>query len=165
MERVKKQLKRRQPLLPIDNRPLLHQPRWSLNLLQYNGAEEMRVMLIVRLLQEPLGHTDDVIPDRLPLVLFIPDVGSLEQRDNKPLRLHEHHLRRSDLSLQRLLSSSALYGEGAAVPPSTSTNSATTWSWPSSAPVRMIGAKSGLTGFRVIRAWRQLSPSLVISLS
>jgi hypothetical protein len=38
------------------------------------------------------------------------------------------------------------------VPPSTSTSSATTCNSPSSEPVRSMGWKSGLTGFRVIRA-------------
>ena len=37
-------------------------------------------------------------------------------------------------------------------PPSTSTSSATTCNSPSSAPVISMGWKSGLTGFRVIRA-------------
>src|SRR5439155_26107022 len=67
----------------------------------------MRVMLIVRSLQDPLGHTHDVIPKRLPLVLLVPDIRPLEQRDNEPLWLHEDHLRRPDLSLQWLPPSSA----------------------------------------------------------
>ncbi len=47
----------------------------------------------------------------------------------------------------------------------TSTNSAITWIWPSTVPVNSIGAYSGLFGFRVILAWRQESPSSVLSLS
>ena len=49
--------------------------------------------------EDPLRDAHDVIPERLPLVLLVPDVRALEQRDDKPLRLHEHHLGRADLSL------------------------------------------------------------------
>src|SRR5262249_34966463 len=96
---VQQKLKRREPLLTINNGPLLHQSRWSLNLLQHNGSEEVRVMLVVWSSQSSVGDTNDVIPKRFPLVLLVPHVGSLKERDNQPLRLHKDHLGRTDLGL------------------------------------------------------------------
>jgi len=52
-----------------------------------------------------LADPDNVGPQRLPLALLSPDVGPLGQRHNKPLRLHEHHLWRADLSFHRVVSS------------------------------------------------------------
>ena len=43
------------------------------------------------------GNANHVVPQRLPLVLFVPHVRSLEQRHDQPLRLHEDHLRCSTL--------------------------------------------------------------------
>ena len=96
---VQQQLQRRQPLLAVDDRSLLHQPGRVLDLLQDDGAEKVRMVLPSGLRQEPIGHPNDVVPQRLPLVLLVPDVRSLEQRHDKPLRLHEHHLRCPDLRL------------------------------------------------------------------
>jgi hypothetical protein len=69
------------------------------DLLKDHGAEEVRMVLLGWSAQNSFGHPDDVIPQRLPLVFFVPDVRALEQRDHKPLGLHEDHLRCTDLSL------------------------------------------------------------------
>lgn len=62
-----------------------------------------------------------------------------------------------------------LYGHIARFPyryaPKTSRTSAITCNCPSSAPLRTMGPKSGLMGFRTIFVWRQESPSLAFSLS
>ncbi len=54
-------------------------------------------MLLEWAVQEPVGLEDDVVPERLPLVLLVPGVGALEERDDQPLRLHEDHLRGANL--------------------------------------------------------------------
>ena len=46
MQRIEQQLQRRQPLLAVDDRPLLHLAGLLLHLLQHDGAEEMRVVLV-----------------------------------------------------------------------------------------------------------------------
>ena len=38
------------------------------------------------------------VPYWLVKVLFVPHIRALEQRDHKPLGLHEHHLGRANLS-------------------------------------------------------------------
>jgi hypothetical protein len=54
-------------------------------------------MPVARPREPPLCDADDVLPERLPLVLKIPDIRTLEQRDNESLRHHEHGLRRANL--------------------------------------------------------------------
>ena len=49
--------------------------------------------------EDSFGHANHVVPEWLPLVFLVPDVGTLEQRHHQPLRLHEHRLRRTNLSL------------------------------------------------------------------
>ena len=53
----------------------------------------------VRIGEQPLRDAYDVAPQRFPLVVLTPDIRPLEQRNDQPLRLHEHHLWRTDLSL------------------------------------------------------------------
>ncbi len=43
---VEKQLQRRQPLLTVDDRSLLHLARLLLNLLQHDRSEKVRMMLL-----------------------------------------------------------------------------------------------------------------------
>jgi hypothetical protein len=101
MQGVKQELKRGEALLPVDNGPLLQRPRLFVNLLQYDGPEEVRLRPVVESLQEPFRHAHDIAPEWFPLVLFVPNVGSLEQRNHEPLRLHEHHLGSANLGLHR----------------------------------------------------------------
>jgi hypothetical protein len=61
----------------------------------------MWVMLRERLSEDSLCDTHDVIPHGLPLVFFVPNIRPLEQRDDKPLRLHKNHLGCTDLSFHR----------------------------------------------------------------
>jgi hypothetical protein len=104
VKRVQQQLQRREALLPVDDRPHLHPAGRLLDLLKDDCAEEVRVVPVERPVQEPLGYEDDVVPERLPLVLQVPDVGALEQRNDQPLGLHEDHLRRADLGFHGCLS-------------------------------------------------------------
>jgi hypothetical protein len=94
---VQEQLQCGESLLTVDDGPHLQQPYRVLDLLQYHRSEEVRLVLVLRPLQLPVCHPDDVIPQRLPLVFLVPDIGALEQRDDQPLRLHEHKLRGADL--------------------------------------------------------------------
>jgi len=88
-------------LLTVDDRPSLHEPDRILNLLQDHGPEKMWLVFVFRPLQEAISHPHDVIPERFPLTLLVPDVWALEQWDDQPLRLHEHHLRCANLSFHR----------------------------------------------------------------
>ena len=99
MQRVKEELQCCQPLLPVDYGPFLHRPSRVLHLLEHDCAKEMRVLPSGRVLKQALRHTDDVTPQRLPLVVLVPHIWPLEQRHDEPLRLHEHHLRCANLSL------------------------------------------------------------------
>jgi len=63
----------------------------------------MWVVPVKRSIEDSVRHAHDVIPKRLPLALLVPDIRTLEQRDDKPLRLHENHLGRADLSLHWLI--------------------------------------------------------------
>ena len=101
VQRVDQQLQGRQPLLPVDDRPRLQRAHRVLQLLQHDGAKEVRLVLAARVCEETLRHAHDVLPQRLPLVLLVPDVGPLEQRDDQPLRLHEDQLRSSNLGIHQ----------------------------------------------------------------
>jgi hypothetical protein len=46
-----------------------------------------------------VGVATDVVPQHCPLVLALPHVRTLEQRDQQTLRHEEHLMRRSDLGL------------------------------------------------------------------
>lgn len=61
----------------------------------------MGVMLSNRVLENPLRNTHNIVPQRLPLVLLVPHVRTLEQRDHQTLGLHKNHLGRTDLSFHR----------------------------------------------------------------
>jgi hypothetical protein len=55
---------------------------------------------VLRLLQDSIGHTSNIVPQRFPLVLLIPNIAPLEERNNEALRPHEYQLRCTDLCLQ-----------------------------------------------------------------
>jgi hypothetical protein len=86
-------------LLAIDDSPRLHESDRVLRLLQDDSAEEVRLLLVLRSSQQPIRDAHDVIPERFPLALLVPNVPTLEQGDDEPLWLHEHHLRSADLGL------------------------------------------------------------------
>jgi hypothetical protein len=69
------------------------------NLLKDHSAEKMRVLLALRLREEAIRYARHVVPERLPLAFLVPHVGSLKERYNQTLRLHEHCLRRANLGL------------------------------------------------------------------
>ena len=96
-QRVQEELQSGQALLAVDDDALLHLARWLLDLLQHHGAKKMRMVLLRRLAHDAVCKARYVVPQRLPLVLFIPDVRPLKQGNDKALRMHEHELRRADL--------------------------------------------------------------------
>ena len=99
VQRIQEQLQGRQPLLPVDDRSFLHRSRWILQLLEDDRAQEVRLMPGASIGEQPLRDAHDVAPQRLPLVVLVPDIRPLKQRNDQPLGLHEHHLRRADLGL------------------------------------------------------------------
>lgn len=99
MQCVEQELESGKPLLTVDDGSLLHLARLLLNLLQHHRAEKMRLVSLGRTIQHSVRHPNDVIPEWLSLILLVPDVRSLKQRDDQPLRLHEDHLRSANLSL------------------------------------------------------------------
>ena len=99
VQSVQEQLQGGQPLLTVDDGSLLHLPGLPLNLLQHHCAEKVRMVLVRWSVEDPVRQAHYVVPEWLPLVLLVPYVRTLEQRDDKPLWLHEHHLGRADLSL------------------------------------------------------------------
>ncbi len=52
--------------------------------LEDDGAQEV-LCVPVRLLQPELGHSSDVLPQRLPLLVLLPDVRALEEGDQEVL--------------------------------------------------------------------------------
>lgn len=60
-------------------------------------------MLIAGPLQNSLRHAGQIGPQWLSLGFFRPRAGSLKERNDEPLRLHEDHLRRTNLSFHGLL--------------------------------------------------------------
>ena len=62
--------------------------------LQDDRTQEVRG-LGVRVLQPDLGQAPHVLPQRQPLLVLVPDVGALEQRDDKVLREVEDLHRRA----------------------------------------------------------------------
>jgi hypothetical protein len=82
MKCIEKQLQRRQSLLAIDDGSFLHLASFLLQLLQNDSTQEVRVVFLKRFAEDPVRYADKVIPERVPLVLFIPDVRTLEERDH-----------------------------------------------------------------------------------
>ena len=99
MKRVQQELQRGQALLPVNNCALLHLAGLLLNLLEHHRTEKVWMMLVAGPDQNPIRDAHDVIPQRVPLVFLVPDIRPLEQGDHESLRLHEHHLGRTYLSL------------------------------------------------------------------
>ena len=89
--------------VPSDDGALLELPGLALNLLEHYRAEEVGMVLLGWFREHPLGDAYDIVPERLPLVLFVPDIRPLEEWDDEALRLHEHDLRSADLSSHGVL--------------------------------------------------------------
>lgn len=100
MKGVEEKLQSRQPLLTVDDGPLLHRAHRILYLLQNDRSKKVRIVLPMWMVKESFRDTNDVIPKRFPLVFFVPDVWALEQWHDKPLWMHEHGLGSSDLRFQ-----------------------------------------------------------------
>ena len=98
VKRIEKDLQRGQPLLSVNDHPLLEFPDGILNMLQDHSPKEMRLMLRVRVLKQPRRNPLQVLPKRIPLLFFVPDIGPLKQRNQEPLRLAEYSVGRSNLS-------------------------------------------------------------------
>jgi hypothetical protein len=81
VQRVQQQLQSRQALLSVDDGALLQVARRREELLQDNGAKEMRCLRRVRRAQQACGDTLQVLPERLPLQLLVPDVRTLEDAE------------------------------------------------------------------------------------
>ena len=105
VERIQQELKRGQSLLSVDDRPLLQIAGRRGQLLQDDGTQEVRGLRRVRRLQQPRSYALQILPERLPLQLLVPDVGALEERNQKPLGLHEDGLWGSYLGIQWCLDS------------------------------------------------------------
>jgi hypothetical protein len=99
---IQKQLECGQALLTVDDRALLHQARWPLDLLQNDGAKEMWMMLVGRTSKDSVRDVRNVIPEWFPLVRLGPDIRSLEEGHDETLWLHEDHLWSANLGLQRI---------------------------------------------------------------
>ena len=100
MERIKEELQCCESLLPINDRAFLHCPHRVLHLLEHDCAKKVGRVIGMGLEQKPVGDAYNIAPEGLPLILFVPDVGALEQGNHKPLRMHEDGLRCADLSFQ-----------------------------------------------------------------
>ena len=70
MKGVEQQLKSCEPLLAIDDRAYLHQAKRILNLLKNYSSQEVRLMFVGRILEQPSCNANDVVPEWLPLVFL-----------------------------------------------------------------------------------------------
>jgi hypothetical protein len=84
-DRVEEDLEGGQALLPIDDRPILEGTVGRFHGLNDDGAEEVgrwgsRVVELV------FRKPPNVLPQRRPLPLFVPNIWTLKQRNDEPLR-------------------------------------------------------------------------------
>jgi hypothetical protein len=78
MEGVEKKLQRGETLLPVDDRTLLHEAGRTLDLLKNDSAKEVGLVLGVGIAEKALRNSSYVVPKRLPLTLFVPNVRTLK---------------------------------------------------------------------------------------
>jgi hypothetical protein len=71
----------RQPLLAIDHQALLDLARAGLHLFQHDGPAEVGAAEAVA--EDVFGKVANVFPQRLPLVSLVPNVRTLEQRNDE----------------------------------------------------------------------------------
>ena len=113
---VHEQLQGRQALLAIDDAARLQIPKDRLLCLNHDRTEE--VPGIAGRLREPeLRQPPDVLPQRRPLLVLLPDVRPLEQRHHQVLRLHEDILRSADVRFHQTAPPVYFSGAGSEGPP------------------------------------------------
>ena len=85
---IEQQLQCRQALLAVDDMPRGDVADLTLGLIDDDRSEEVRRRLLCsearRDLQQLLGDPANVLPQRVPLVLLVPHIRTLEQRDHVP---------------------------------------------------------------------------------
>lgn len=92
LNRVKKQLRCRKSLLPINNRPRLNLSGSKVLLLNDYGTQKVGPRLVNRLSSTSLWIAKgifnvrfsciaNIIPERLPLILLLPYIWTLKSRD------------------------------------------------------------------------------------
>ncbi len=84
------------PLLAVDDAARLQAAENRLLRLNDDRPEEV-LGVSGRLRQAQLGQPPDVLPQRRPLLVLLPDVRPLERRHHEVLGLHEDVLRRPDV--------------------------------------------------------------------
>ena len=97
MQGIEEDLQRGQPLLTVDNDALLQFSNSVLHMLQDDGPKKMGLVLGMRVVQKSKSDALQILPQRFPLLFFVPHIRSLEQRDQEALRLTEYGARSSNL--------------------------------------------------------------------
>jgi hypothetical protein len=83
---VKHQLEGGQSLLAVNDRANLKVARRIRKLLENDGTEKVRLKINGRRPEEPVRDTLNVSPERFPLILPVPNVGTLKEWHEEPLR-------------------------------------------------------------------------------
>lgn len=94
-EGSEQELQRRQALLPVDDLDGVDLPPVDLDLVEDHRPEEVVLDAVAarapRLtVEDGLGASGDVLPERLPLLVLLPHVRALEKRHDVPPLLLEH---------------------------------------------------------------------------
>ena len=84
---LEEQLKRRQPLLAVDDEPRFQAAGLFRLVLEYDRTEEVGAGWLIG--QHPTGDGLDIGPERLPLLLLFPDIRPLIERHDVPPVLAE----------------------------------------------------------------------------
>ncbi|KQH76195.1 hypothetical protein AO501_23255 [Mycobacterium gordonae] len=79
-------------MLTVDHGTGLKRADWILKLLQNDCTKEVRLLLDMRFNEQAVRDANNIAPQRFPLILQVPHIGSLEQRNDQPLWLHEDQL-------------------------------------------------------------------------
>jgi hypothetical protein len=81
---IEKELKRRQSLLSVNDEVLGHHSGSGLARLEHDRAQEVTSqpgVVFGRFAVESLDYSEDVVPERLPLIFFRPNVRALKGRN------------------------------------------------------------------------------------
>jgi hypothetical protein len=97
---IHEQLQRCQTLLTVDDAAGLHITKNRFPRLDHDRPEEV-LRVDGRLIQPEIRQPPDVLPQRRPLLVFLPDIRTLERRHHKVLRLHKDVLRRTDMGFHQ----------------------------------------------------------------
>src|SRR5688500_18772647 len=84
------QLQRRQPLLTVDDLAPWETECGVWRLLQDDSAQKVRCDRLASRIENAVSRPTNVVPERLPLVVLLPHVGSLEEWDRVTGLLGEH---------------------------------------------------------------------------